>query len=209
MNEIYVNPLHNDKRYRCKMCGEPRASRRRSTRIEMEGYICERCKRIEKRKEKIALSQNEVNRVALDLFDEAYKYDKQEEKFEKAIKKLEKQKKSINKYKNSIEKIHKYLHHPQWFQSTEEIMAAIVIDTLGIKMIHQQRVKNYKIDFVLPDKKAIVEIDGSTYHGNLQKEAERDFCIRRMLGFDWKIFHVDAEIIDKCIWKFEKLLKEL
>lgn len=39
-----------------------------------------------------------------------------------------------------------------------------------------------------------MEVDGSIYHQDLQKEAERDFCIIRALGSDWRIFHIPDNV---------------
>lgn len=151
-------------------------------------YYCERCKVKMKR-------ENEVN--------EDFEFHQLKEfKFETALCRIKNQVSNIDEYQNAIGIVHKTLHNIGWYQSTEEIMAAIEFLKNKEKVIHQQKILNYHVDFVLPDKKAIVEIDGKPYHGyNKEREGIRDGNIILAIGIQWELIRIDTDKINKNITK--------
>jgi very-short-patch-repair endonuclease len=151
--------------------------------IDLQHYKCSKCK------EEVIVSE--------DLYLKAVK----EVRFERAITRLEKVTKINDDYVVAIKKVAKNLHKKGWFQSTEEIMVAIVLLKNNIKIIHQQKIKNYKIDFVLPEHKIILEVDGEMYHSNKSKEGIRDGEILLSIGLDWRILRISTERINKDVTK--------
>lgn len=155
----------------------------------MHQYICKRCK-----------APIVVNNETL--------HDKKEKKFKDAVKRIEKVTKINSSYQKAIDLIYKNLHRKSWFQSTEEIMVAIELLRHNIKTIHQQKIDRYKIDFVLPDLKIILEVDGEIYHNDITKQGIRDGTIILRLGLDWKVLRVPTKKINKNITKLKKLIDE-
>ena len=66
------------------------------------------------------------------------------------------------------------------------------------KAHHQVKVYNYVVDFVLPEMKVILEIDGKLYHGKEKKQYEtiRDELICEKFGEEWELIRIDTENIN-------------
>ena len=64
------------------------------------------------------------------------------------------------------------------------------------------------MDFELPNEKLILEVDGSIYHANTQKELQREAAINYKIGLDWHFVHLPAESISKDVRKVVRLLKK-
>ena len=166
----------------CRVCGK--RLRRVCYKRELN-YTCEECKEITKNTEK------------------PEKTIEKEIKFRNAVSRIELMVKDVKKYQKAIETVHKTIDHVGWYQSTEEIMAAIELTQKGVKAIHQQKVGKYKVDFLLPEYKVVLEIDGKMFHNEhtRAKEGIRDGNILLNLGFDWEIIRIDTDKINKNIKK--------
>lgn len=134
--------------------------------------------------------------------------DKKLKKLKTAIKRIS-GKTDIRPYKNAIEWVEKNLYKNGWFQSTEEIMTALELIHRNVKAHHQVRVYDYFVDFVLPDYKVILEIDGKLFHGNdrAEKEHIRDEVIAGKFGDGWEVVRIDAENINMNITKLVPAIK--
>jgi very-short-patch-repair endonuclease len=86
-------------------------------------------------------------------------------------------------------------------------MLAIELVKNGYKIIPQQKVGKYHVDFALPNEKLIIEVDGSIYHTNREKELAREASINYAIGLDWRIVHLPAESISNDVRKVIRLLK--
>lgn len=53
------------------------------------------------------------------------------------------------------------------------------------------------MDYFLPDENVVVEVDGSPYYSDEDKEYMRDYALRHMLGNGWTVRHVPADAIVK------------
>ena len=167
----------------CCVCGEALVISASYSREKK--YICKTCK-------KVAEGRKNPDQVV-----------SKEIKFQNAVSRIESIVDGFDKYKESIEKVHKTLHHAGWYRSTEEIMVAIELLQKGVKIIHQQKVGKYSVDFVLPEYKVLLEIDGKPFHNNhtLAREGERDGTILLKMGVDWEIIRIDTDKINKDIQK--------
>ena len=174
----------------CNECGDIFEHNRFNPKHAHE-YLCPKCKDIAK------------------VADDLYLRSKKEKKFEAAVERISRMTKLTPKYKKAIEIVHKNLHRKGWFQSTEEIMVAIELLKNDVKAIHQQKVKQYKVDFVLPDMKVLLEIDGQIYHGDLRKEGNRDGNIVLAMGLDWHVVRITTEKVNKDITKLMKAIKTI
>lgn len=85
-------------------------------------------------------------------------------------------------------------------------MVAIELVRLGHRVIPQQKIGKYRVDFLLKDVKMVIEVDGDLYHKD-QFKGDREATIQFSLGMDWKIVHVPAELISKDIRKLKKIIE--
>lgn len=95
------------------------------------------------------------------------------------------------------------------FDSVPEVMACIELLHIGARVIVHQKVGDFTVDFCLPDEKVVVEVDGSLYHTNADKEYSRDYALKNMLGDGWLIKHVPADAIKKRHEAFGRNMKRL
>lgn len=178
----------------CSQCGEIYTSRQYTgNRI----YLCPTCREINKKK-RIA----HVDQLALSIPDAETK---EEKRYRKAVEEIEKQTGSLSGYERAVDICRKATLK---FGSIPEAMLAIELVKNGYKVIPQQKIGNYHVDFALPNEKLIIEVDGSIYHTNTQKELEREAAINYKVGFDWHFFHIPAESISKDVRRVVKLLKK-
>lgn len=95
------------------------------------------------------------------------------------------------------------------FDSVSEVVACIELLHRGIRVIPHQKVGSYTVDFCLPDEKVVLEVDGSIYHADSDKEHRRDYALKNMLGSDWIIRHVPADSVMKNHKAFGKMMKRM
>lgn len=177
----------------CSQCGETYTSRQYTgNRI----YLCPTCREINKKK-RIA----HVDQLALSIPDAETK---EEKRYRKAVEEIEKQAGSLAGYERAVEICRKATCK---YGSMPEAMLAIELVRNGYRIIPQQKVDRYHVDFALPNEKLVLEVDGSIYHADAQKELEREACINYKLGFDWRFVHIPAEAISKDVRKVVRLLK--
>lgn len=129
-------------------------------------------------------------------------------KLDEAIKRISKHS-DIAGYDKAINSVKKCLDHPGWFQSTEEIMTALELLRNGYKVHHQVRVFDYTVDFVLPELKIALEIDGSIYHGKGRQEKQelRDEIIANKLGDGWQMVRISTDDINTNITRLIPAIK--
>lgn len=123
-------------------------------------------------------------------------------KLENAIKRINKQVGTkISEYEKSIDIIKKNLYKDKWFDSTEEIMVALELIRRKIKVRHQVKMGIYRLDFVLPDEKIVLEVDGTVFHTEKTKEKEdvRDNIIILSLGPTWEVVRITDDLINQNI----------
>ena len=175
----------------CYICGEPVAT---WNYIRGQKYSCKACKEIL------------ANRM-LDMKNISDK-DKKDKKLREAIRRISKMA-DINKYDHAIKLVEESLYKKGWFQSTEEIMAALELTRCGYKFYHQTKIGAYKVDFIIPELKVALEIDGTIYHGKDRKEHEtiRDKAITAKLGENWNVVRINTENINKNITKLVPAIK--
>lgn len=159
--------------------------------------ICSLCREVMKKKQKA-----EVETLALSMPDAETK---EEKRFRKATEEIKKQVGSLNGYDKAIEICRKAIYK---YGSIPEAMLAIELVRNGYKIIPQQKIGTYRVDFALPSKKLILEVDGSPYHTDKQKELEREARINYKIGFDWRFIHIPAESVSKDVRKVVRLLKK-
>lgn len=177
----------------CANCGNKYGSRQYTgNRV----YICPTCRELIRKKRTA-----HIEHLALSIPDAETK---EEKRYRKAVEQIEKQVGSLDKYRTAIDVCRKATFK---FGSIPEAMLAIELVKNGYKIIPQQKVGKYHVDFALPNEKLIIEVDGSIYHTNREKELAREASINYAIGLDWRIIHLPAESISNDVRKVMRLLK--
>lgn len=171
----------------CSICGTPVYS---WSYISGTKYICNEC-----RKEMVRQYRKDHIETAKD------------KKFSEAVKRIRKVA-DIDKYESAIKSVQKSLHHEGWFQSTEEIMTAIELMHCGCKVYPQVKVFDYKVDFVIPEMKVALEIDGELFH---QKSKDKQAAIRDEIISDklggYEVIHIPASNINTNVTRLMPAIK--
>lgn len=155
-------------------------------------YYCEYCKKQISNKEK-TLEKN--------ILDEMIS--EKERHFEKAVERIKKQVKNFNSYDKAINLAKR---RAECYGSIPEAMVAIELVRLGHQVIPQQKIGKYRPDFILKDIKMVIEVDGGLYHKDIF-QGDREATIQILLGLDWKIIHIPAELISKDIQKLKTVIE--
>jgi very-short-patch-repair endonuclease len=118
---------------------------------------------------------------------------------------------NIGKYDDAIEKVKSKLDRRGWFDSTEEIMVALELIRKKVKARHQVKLGRYRADFVLPNEKIVLEVDGVLFHDERTtgKEQLRDSLICLALGAEWEVIRISDVYINENITKLVPAIKKL
>lgn len=145
----------------------------------------------------------EINRVAVAKQELARL--KKQIMFENAMQLLEKQKYNFYENKEAICVVKdKLLEKPDNFDSSYEVVAAIILVSNRIYSKMQVKVGKYQVDFLLPDYKIVLEIDGDRHKTKKNRDNERDEKIKQILGIGWEVVRIPTELLDM---KAENLVK--
>ena len=93
----------------------------------------------------------------------------------------------------------------EYYGSIPEMMVAIQLLYLGYGITPQQTIGKYRVDFLIPKAKIVLEIDGKIFH--TKQNQNREAIIQLSLGLDWTIIHIPAELIRKDILKLNLILQ--
>jgi very-short-patch-repair endonuclease len=116
----------------------------------------------------------------------------------RAIKAFEKQDIVILEYKEAISVVSDFSYkNPEKFMSAEEIIAAIVLINSRVDTKVQHKINNHQVDFLLPDLKVALEIDGYMHAHTQVKDSRRDIEIRQALGSKWEVVRIPTEYINQ------------
>ena len=123
---------------------------------------------------------------------------KKREMFRRAVKILEDQKTDMYKYKEAIEVVQDFIEdNADKFDSSYEVLTAIVLVHNRIHSKMQYRVGPYQVDFLLPDLLVVLEIDGERHKHKKEYDNARDKFIKKELGPHWDIIRISTEHLDK------------
>ena len=193
--EVKRVKLHNGEfnRYMvpCPKCGRVVARGRYDTE---KVYLCDYCKKAQTAKQKV-------------IFEDAYANIRspKEQQFDKAVDLLRTKCKGFDLDRH-IEVAEKRCES---YGSVPEAMTAIMLLYYGYQIIPQQKVGSIRVDFCLPKQKIVIEVDGSIYHSNKEKEQQRDIQIQATLGFEWEVIHLPAELVKQNPKKINSAIKSI
>lgn len=144
-----------------------------------------------------------------DIKDKHIKY-KLLMQIEKAINTLEKQHINLYRYRESIKTVEDFAtKNPQKFDSSYEIIAAIILIHNRIHAKAQYSIDPYRVDFYLPTLKCILEIDGERHNGRELYDSNRDIKLRNMLGADWEVVRIPTKYLDQNAKMLVEAIKQL
>lgn len=176
----------------CEICGkiyEQRVYR------SSDHHLCQYCKKADKKQDEL------VRRSILDKL-----YTQGQQRFSKAC---DLYKQQVKNAKNKDQAINIAEKACEKFGSIPEAMVGIELIRLGYRVFPQYKIGQYRVDFAIPDQKLIVEVDGSLYHSDKTKRLQRDAAIGYIVGFDWVIVHIPAELIQKDIIKLKPCIDKM
>lgn len=123
---------------------------------------------------------------------------KKREMFRRACDLLEKQSTNMYEYKDAIEVVREHVEeHPDKFDSSYEVLAAIVLVHNRIYSRMQYKVGRYQVDFLLPELFVVLEIDGERHKHKKDYDTKRDIYLQHELGEGWDIIRISTDYLDK------------
>lgn len=135
---------------------------------------------------------------------------KKREMFRKAVKLLEDQHTDMYDYKESIEVVKDFLEgNPDKFDSSYEVLTAIILVHNRIYAKMQYKVGKYQVDFLLPDKFTVLEIDGERHKHKKEYDSVRDQEIKKLLGSQWEIIRIPTDRLDTDAKKIPKAIDKV
>ncbi|OPY59164.1 MAG: hypothetical protein A4E55_00381 [Pelotomaculum sp. PtaU1.Bin035] len=98
-------------------------------------------------------------------------------------------------YETFLSELEASIDRPRWFGSVIEILAAMEIARSGIKYDYQVPIGRSRVDFILPDLKIVLEIDGIYHINRKDKDFARDKKIIKHLGPEWEVIRIEDELV--------------
>ena len=127
-----------------------------------------------------------------------YKILRKKMMFESAIENLEKQSLLLWNYKEAIDTVERFnLENLDKFDSSYEIIAAIILIHNKINTKVHYKINDYEVDFLLPDICVVLEIDGDRHKYKVSTDGVRDYNLQMKLGADWEIIRIKTDYLDK------------
>lgn len=135
---------------------------------------------------------------------------KKSQMFERAMQILEGQRLDMYELREAIDAVKGFLDdNPDRFDSSYEMIAAIVLIQNRVRCKPQQKVGRYQVDFILPDELVVLEIDGFLHKGRGKKDSERDKEIRRTLGPEWEVVRIDTAYLEQNAMKLVEAIRKI
>ena len=135
---------------------------------------------------------------------------KKREMFKKAVNLLEKQHTNMYDYKEAIEVVEEFLEkNPDKFDSSYEVLAAIVLVHNRIYSKMQCKVGRYQVDFLIPELLVVLEIDGERHKHSKDYDNKRDIQLRKALGEGWEVVRISTNYLDKDAKKLPTAIKKV
>ena len=176
----------------CSNCGCEYVKRQYNSYKE---HLCDRCRLSRNRLIKTKKQAQEMENLL------KYKTPK-EIKFDKAIEEMKKRVSWDARYERCAKIAAKRV---EAYGSIPEMIVAIELLYCGYSITPQQAIGRYKVDFLIPRQRIVIEVDGGVYHTK-QKE-DREAVIQLSLGMEWRILHIPAEYIRKHIKELDTMIQ--
>lgn len=123
---------------------------------------------------------------------------KQKLMFERALVMFERQGADIYEYREAISAVQEHVaKNPEKYQSSHEILTAIVLVENELQVKVQCPIGQYRVDFLIPRLKVVLEIDGYMHDYRTGYDSNRDIAIRQALGKDWETVRIPTKYIEQ------------
>lgn len=140
--------------------------------------------------EKMRTTQREENETYIKL--------RKRRMLETAIDSLEHQNVKLYNYRAAIKAVQSFLEeNPDKFDSSYEVLAAIILVKHRIRCKLQYKIGRYQVDMLLPDLFVVLEIDGDRHKYNKKHDSARDVKIKMALGSQWEIVRINTDYLDQ------------
>jgi very-short-patch-repair endonuclease len=117
---------------------------------------------------------------------------------EKAIRMLEQQGTDVYEFQKAITTVSVYAtEYPEKFNSSHEVLAAIILTHNKVKARPQYPVGEYRVDFCLPELKVMLEIDGGWHRHKNREDAVRDASILSKLPIGWDVVRIPTDCLEQ------------
>lgn len=168
----------------CWNCGELFATENDCS----ERFYCEECRKTIDEKYQIFLNKYiDMKTVVM---------------WNRAVRTMERQPKlNINHYydeANYVKELASKDHNK--FQSSAEMIAAIQLLKQRVRAKAQYKILRYRVDFLLPNLKTVLEVDGNLHKYKIKKDSNRDIAIMAELNKDdegWEIVRIPSKYIEE------------
>lgn len=197
---------------KCWVCGKPNAEYTRHITAEYNLYDNITIRDAVKEEHQRCYCEKCFKAVTANLKEENKQFTllKRRRLYERALDSMERQKIDFYEYEDAIKTIGEYNEENDGkFDSSYEIMAAIVLIQNHYHIKPQAKIQRYQVDFMLPDDKLILEIDGERHNSKKGYDSVRDEKIRNELGKDWEIIRIPTELIDQNVTKLPKAIEKV
>lgn len=197
---------------KCWICGKPNATVTRQITTEYNLFANITVREPVKAEHQRCYCQECFDEMSKQLKEENAQFIliKRKRVFEKALDKMERQKINFYKYEEAIKTVQEYhFENDGKFDSSEEVMAAIILIYNRYHIKPQSKVAGYQVDFLLPDDKVVLEIDGVHHTYKKGRDSVRDECIKAELGEGWEIIRIPTELIDEDVTKLPKAIEKV
>ena len=135
---------------------------------------------------------------------------KKREMFKRALATLEAQSTDMYEYRDAIDVVDDYLsEHPDKFDSSYEVLAAIILVHNRIYSKMQYKIGRYQVDFLLPELFVVLEIDGERHTYHKGRDTKRDIQLQQMLGDGWDIIRIKTDYLDKDAKKLPEAINKV
>lgn len=132
------------------------------------------------------------------------------EMFKKACDKLESQGARMYEYRKAIQLVQNNIEtYPDNYDSSYEVLAAIVLIQHGLQIKMQCKIGRYQVDVMIPSIHVILEIDGDRHKYHKEHDSNRDARIKAKLGSDWDIIRIRTEYLDQDARKLIQAIKSV
>lgn len=117
---------------------------------------------------------------------------------ERALRILEKQENGMLMYQEASQAVLEFaLEDPEKFASSHEMIAAMELIRNEVPVKVQHKIKNHRVDFLIPSMKVVLEIDGYMHSYTELKDSKRDVDVRKELGSDWEVVRIPTKYIEQ------------
>lgn len=158
-----------------------------------------------------------------DCLDEYQKQDKQlmaeyvelktRVMWRRAVNDIEKQSVFMDEYYDEAQTVLEMaLNDTGKFQSSQEMMVAMELVRNRVKTKVQHKILRYRVDFLIPDWKVVLEVDGKLHDYKIKKDSDRDIAILTELNkgdSGWEIIRIPTKYIDSNLKQLIPAIKAL